>query len=77
MNISRIMINNLFDGLLYQYLHKVHMELMLGRKISDDTWALFLRDRQDAFADEVSELAREYFTEWIADSDASKHLGGL
>ncbi len=58
---------NLWEQLaptLWQYLEKKHMEYMTDdkRPISDEEWELFIHSFQDAFANEVSVLALEY---WI------------
>ncbi len=52
-------------GKLYQTIEKKHMEWMTESKISDEVWEKFVNERQDAFADEVSVLAREFFQEWV------------
>jgi hypothetical protein len=48
-------------GTMWNYIEKHHMEEMCREKISDDEWDLFLEAFQDGFADEVSQLAVEYW----------------
>ena len=47
---------------LYQYISKEHMEKMTEKTISNEDWELFVHNVQDTFADEVSELARDFWT---------------
>lgn len=48
---------------LYQTIEKLHMEAMTGKKIDDEEWLAFCEQFIDAFADEVSELAKTYWSE--------------
>lgn len=50
---------------LWQYIEKEHMEMMISDEeettISDEEWELFIRSFQDAFGNEVSGIAHEYW----------------
>lgn len=50
---------------LWQYLEKEHIEQMIDDEepISDEEWELFIHTFQDAFANEVSVLALEYWND--------------
>ena len=49
------------NGCLWQFIEKRHIEEMCGEKISDDEWYLFVEAFQDGFANDVSQLAVEYW----------------
>lgn len=53
-------------GALWQSIEKKHMEWMTWESIDDEEWIAFCERFGDAFADEVSDLARTY---WIERSD--------
>ena len=59
---------NELKNTLWQYIDKEHMEMNTDETITDEQWDLFIRRFQDAFADEVSQLATEYWQsfEWEA-----------
>jgi hypothetical protein len=48
---------------LYQTIEKEHMEQMTGEKIDDEEWLDFVARFEDAFAEQVSELALVYWDE--------------
>jgi len=53
---------------LWQYIEKKHIEHMIDERpteepISDEEWELFIHSFQDAFANEVSVLALEYWND--------------
>ena len=48
---------------LYQIIEKEHMESMTKEKIDADEWNKFCLKYIDAFAEEVSLLAKEYWDE--------------
>ncbi len=48
---------------LYQTIEKEHMEWMTRKKIDDEEWNAFCDYFIDAFAEEVSRLAKEYWSE--------------
>ena len=48
---------------LYQTIEKEHMEQMTGQEISQKEWLGFVARFEDAFAEQVSELARVYWVE--------------
>jgi hypothetical protein len=48
---------------LYQAIEKEHMEQMTGEKIDDEEWVDFVARFEDAFAEQVSELALVYWDE--------------
>ena len=48
---------------LYQWIEKEHMEQNTGKTISDEEWEQFVNDCQDAFADAVSLLAIEWWSD--------------
>jgi hypothetical protein len=48
---------------LFQTIEKEHMEMNAKCKISDVDWEYFVEQFQNAFADEVSELALTYWIE--------------
>lgn len=52
-------------GCLWQYIGKEHMEDMIDDQlpISDEEWSEFVEICQDAFANQVSVLALEYWNE--------------
>jgi len=52
---------------LYQYIDKEHMEMLAGETISDEKWESFVDKVQDAFADEVSELARSFWFDQLGE----------
>lgn len=52
---------NELRGTLWQYIEKEHMEMNTGEDIKDDDWELFIHRLQDTFADEVSQLATEFW----------------
>tara|TARA_R100001230_G_C5628809_1_gene136888 strand:+ start:192 stop:398 length:207 start_codon:yes stop_codon:yes gene_type:complete len=52
---------NELKGTLWQYIEKEHMEMNTGEDIKDEDWELFVRRLQDTFADEVSQLATEFW----------------
>ena len=53
---------NELRGTLWQYIDKEHMKMNTGETIKDEEWELFVDRLQDKFADEVSELARDFWT---------------
>lgn len=53
------------DKKLWQHLEKEHMEEMTGQTITDEEWELFVDRKQDAFAEDVSELARRIWSEYV------------
>lgn len=55
---------------LYQTIEKEHMEQMTRQKIDDKEWIAFCEYFIDAFAEEVSRLAKEYW------SERSMYMGG-
>ena len=48
---------------LYQTIEKGHMEQMIGEEIDDKEWVAFCERFIDAFAEEVSRLAKDYWDE--------------
>ena len=50
---------------LWQYIEKEHIKQMMDDEepISDEEWELFIHSFQDAFANEVSVLALEYWND--------------
>ena len=48
---------------LFQAINKWHMEHMAGEKIDDEEWIAFCEKFQDAFAEDVSLLAKQYWSE--------------
>lgn len=52
---------NELNNTLWQYIGKKHMEMNTDETITDEQWELFIRRVQDSFADEVSQLATEYW----------------
>ena len=59
---------NELKNTLWQYIDKEHMEMNTDETITDEQWELFIRRYQVPFADEVSQLATEYWNsfEWEA-----------
>ena len=51
-------------GTLWQYVRKEHMEETTREVIKDEEWELFVHRLQNAFADEVSQLAREFWLDY-------------
>lgn len=49
------------NNTLWQWIDKEHMEMNTGETITDEEWELFVHRLQDAFADEVSQLATEFW----------------
>lgn len=49
------------NGCLWQFIERHHIEEMCGEMISDDEWYLFVEAFQDGFANDVSQLAVEYW----------------
>lgn len=49
---------------LWQYISKEHMESMADKVISDERWYRFIADVESAFADEVSQLAYEFWNDY-------------
>ena len=52
------------DNTLWQMINKEHMETNTGQTITDEEWRVFVDRLQDSFANEVSELATEYWNEY-------------
>jgi hypothetical protein len=48
---------------LYQTIEKKHMEKITGQEIDDKEWNAFVARFEDAFAEQVSELATAYWDE--------------
>jgi len=48
---------------LWQVITKEHMEQNVGESITDEEWKAFIDRFQTAFAEEVSELAMEYWSD--------------
>ena len=46
---------------LWQIIEKEHMESMTGETITDKEWELFVDASQNAFADEVSAFALDFW----------------
>ena len=46
---------------LWQYITNEHMEANTGQTITDEEWELFLDRMHDAFGNEVSQLATDYW----------------
>jgi len=49
------------NGCLWQFIEKHHIEDIGGKKIRDVEWYLFVEVFQDGFANQVSQLAWEYW----------------
>ena len=49
---------------LYQSINKEHMESYTGQTITDEEWRVFVDRLQDSFANEVSELATEFWNDY-------------
>jgi|TARA_R100000479_G_C6274010_1_gene160536 ubiquinone biosynthesis protein UbiJ len=49
---------------LWQTIEKEHIESMTGESITDEEWEMFVNALQDAFADEVSALALEFWRDY-------------
>ncbi len=54
----------LLEGCLWQYITKEHMEVNTGQTITDEEWELFVERIQNPFADEVSQLATEFWNDY-------------
>ena len=52
------------ENTLWQTINKEHMETNTGQAITDEEWRVFVDRLQDAFADEVSELATEFWNDY-------------
>jgi len=48
---------------LWQYIEKEHIENMADESITDEEWELFIRSFLDAFGNEVSGIALEFWNE--------------
>ena len=49
---------------LSQYINKEHMESHTGQTITDEAWEVFVNRTQDGFAEEVSQLAFEFWNDY-------------
>ena len=52
------------ENTLWQTINKEHMESNTGQTITDEEWRVFVDRLQNAFANEVSELATEFWYEY-------------
>lgn len=52
------------ENTLWQTIEKEHMEANAGESITDEEWEMFVNRLQNAFADEVSELALEFWRDY-------------
>ena len=52
------------ENTLWQCIAKEHMEMNTKETITDMEWRVFVERLQDAFANEVSELALEFWNEY-------------
>ena len=55
---------------LWQAIEKEHMEANAGVSITDEEWEMFVDALQDAFADEVSLLALEFWRDYNTEVNA-------